>query len=249
LRLFTSVDETAAKSAASAYLSAYRTTRSDLPDACKDASYVTAIEQSYPFHPELFNLLTKKIASISLTQGTSAGIHRSELNLSLFTPKLELGYVDTVLGKLQSVAWYLDSDPITTISRFREEPSINKIITQEREQIGRTTAKDDLRDRRDSIFAKRAFNLVSAPESPADVDDTPDNVVLCLIDFDDIPITEGNSPAPALVDRIFNNTGSSGTFRKYRNRILFLVPDKQQLELAITYGRLRQRISTRISSD
>jgi hypothetical protein len=210
-------------------------------DACKDVSYVTAIEQSYPFHPELFNLLTKKIASIpnfqktrgalrlfaqvvrylwqhqaeftdptwiplihphhiaigisdeitndltsrlersamrhsigadiynpsgreayaqiqdaeylaagkppysswvgrtiflhSLTQGTSAGIHRSELNLSLFTPKLELGYVDTVLGKLQSVAWYLDSDPIATISLFREEPSINKIITQEREQI------------------------------------------------------------------------------------------------------------------
>jgi Protein of unknown function (DUF499) len=353
-RLFTSVDETAAKSAASAYLSSYRTTRSDLPDACKDASYVTAIEQSYPFHPELFNLLTKKIASIpnfqktrgalrlfaqvvrylwqhqdeftdltwiplihphhipvgisdeitndlttrlersamrqsigadiynpsgreayaqiqdaeylaagkppysswvgrtiflhSLTQGTSAGIHRSELNLSLFTPKLELGFVDTVLAKLQSVAWYLDSDPITTISRFREEPSINKIITQEREQIGRTTAKDDLRDRRDSIFAKRAFNLVSAPDSPADVDDTPDNVVLCLIDFDEATVTECNSPPPSLVERIFNNTGSSGTFRKYRNRLLFLIPDKQQLERAIELAREHRAINNILTS-
>ena len=353
-RLFTSVDETAAKSVASAYLNSYRTTRADLPDACKDASYVTAIEQSYPFHPELFNLLTKKIASIpnfqktrgalrlfaqvvrylwqhqaelndptwiplihphhipigisdeitndlttrlersamrqsigadiynpsgreayaqiqdaeyiaagkppysswvgrtiflhSLTQGTSAGIHRSELNLSLFTPKLELGFVDTVLTKLQSVAWYLDSDPITTISRFREEPSINKIITQEREQIGRTAAKDDLRDRRDSIFAKRAFNLVSAPESPADVDDTPDNVVLCLIDFDEATVTECNSPPPSLVDRIFNQTGSAGTFRKYRNRLLFLVPDKQQLERAIELAREYRAINNILSS-
>ena len=73
-RLFTSVDETAAKSAASAYLSAYRTTRADLPDACKDASYVTAIEQSYPFHPELFNLLTKKIASIPNFQKTRGAL-------------------------------------------------------------------------------------------------------------------------------------------------------------------------------
>ncbi len=353
-RLFTSVDETAAKFAASAYLNSYRTTRTDLPDACKDASYVTAIEQSYPFHPELFNLLTKKIASIpnfqktrgalrlfaqvvrylwqhqdeftdptwiplihphhipigisdeitndlttrlersamrqsigadiynpsgreayaqiqdaeylaagkppystwvgrtiflhSLTQGTSAGIHRSELNLSLFTPNLELGYVDTVLGKLQSVAWYLDSDPITTISRFREEPSINKIITQEREQIGRTTAKDDLRDRRDNIFAKGAFKLVSAPESPADVDDTPDNVVLCLIDFDEATVTESNSPPPTLVERMFNQTGAAGTFRKYRNRMLFLVPDKQQLERAIELVREHRAINNILSS-
>ena len=149
---------------------------------------------------------------------------------------------------MQSVAWYLDSDPITTISRFREEPSINKIITQEREQIGRTTAKDDLRDRRDSIFAKRAFNLVSAPESPADVDDTPDNVVLCLIDFDEATVSESNSPPPILVERIFNNTGSAGTFRKYRNRLLFLVPDKQQLERAIELAREYRAINNILSS-
>ncbi len=338
-RLFSSVDEVAAKSVASAYLSDYRTTRADLPDACKDASYVQAIEQSYPFHPELFNLLTKKIASIpnfqktrgalrlfaqvvrylwqhqedfsnpawiplihphhipiginqeitndlttrlersqmcpaigadihnlsgreayaqiqdaeylaagkppysswvgrtiflhSLTQGISAGIHRAELNLSLFTPGLELGFVDTVLDKLRSVAWYLDSDPITTISRFREEPSINKIISQEKESIGRTAAKDDLRTRRDSIFAKKVFSLVCAPESPGDVDDTPDNVVLCLIDFDEATITEADSPPPPLVEKIFQNTGESGKFRVYRNRLLFLVPNKQQLERAI----------------
>jgi hypothetical protein len=105
-----------------------------------------------------------------------------------------------------------------------------------------------LRDRRDSIFAKRAFNLVSAPDSPADVDDTPDNVVLCLIDFDEATVTECNSPPPSLVDRIFNNTGSSGTFRKYRNRILFLVPDKQQLERAIELAREHRAIDNILSS-
>ena len=38
----------------------FRASRVNLPDGCKDAAYATAIANSYPFHPELFNLLTKK---------------------------------------------------------------------------------------------------------------------------------------------------------------------------------------------
>jgi len=44
-------------------------------------------------------------------------------------------------------------DPVTTIARFKEEPSINKIITEEKETIGKVEAKEHLRSRRDSIFA------------------------------------------------------------------------------------------------
>lgn len=68
------------------------------------------------------------------------------------------------LEQLASVAWYLDYDPVTSLSRFKEEPSINKIITEEKEQVGRTQAKEDLRQRRDSIFAKKFFTLISNPE-------------------------------------------------------------------------------------
>ena len=82
-RLFTSVNEKAATDAAKVYLGAYRNSRINLPDGCKDASYTTAIAKrcceaqiadSYPFHPELFNLLTKKIASIREFQRTRGAL-------------------------------------------------------------------------------------------------------------------------------------------------------------------------------
>lgn len=348
-RLFDSVSAKAAEEAAREYLNSYRASRINLPDGCKDARYAEAIASSYPFHPELFNLLTKKIASIpefqrtrgalrlfaqvvrhlwqntndwiplihthhipvgldaeitndltsrlqrplmrnpigadiynpdgreayaqvqdgewiaagkppfstwvastiflhSLTQGTSSGIRRAELNLSLLTPGLEIGFVDRALQRLSAVAWYLDDDPITSISRFKEEPSINKIIAEEKEQVGRSEAKDDLRNRRDSIFANKFFTLVSSPESAANVDDDPDYVALCVIDFDEATVSATTDPPPHLVEQIFNNTGESGKFRTFRNRLLFLVANRQELERAIDNAREYKAIQNILKS-
>ncbi|WP_319421481.1 ATP-binding protein [Pleurocapsa sp. FMAR1] len=337
-RLFKSVSTEAAQKAASEYFTACRACRSNLPDASKDAGYSKAIAQSYPFHPELFNLLTKKIASIpefqktrgalrllaqvvrhlwrnqenwtpmihahnipvgldeeitndltsrlqrpqmrppigadiynpsgreayaqiqdeewiaadkppfsswvartiflhSLTQGVSSGIKRAELNLSLLTPGLEVSFIDRALERLTAVAWYLDDDPITSTSRFKEEPSINKIVTEEKEQVGRSEAKDDLRSRRDSIFAKKIFTPIFSPEGSGDVDDVSDTVALCLIDFDEATIINSVDSPPNIVEQIFNNTGESGKFRLYKNRLLFLVANKQEIERAIDNAR------------
>lgn len=348
-RVFATVSEAAAQKAASEYLAAYRNCRVNLPDGCKDASYSKAIAQSYPFHPELFNLLTKKIASIpefqktrgalrlfaqvvrylwenrdgwvsmihthhipvgmdaeitndltsrlqrsplrnaigadiynpdgrpayaqlqdaewiaagkppfstwvsrtiflhSLTQGNSSGIRLAELNLSLLIPGVESGFVDRVLETLTKVAWYLDFDPMTSLARFKEEPSINKIITEEKEQVAILQAKEDLQKRRDSIFAKRLFTLVSNPQSPGDVDDNPDDVALCLIDFDEATVRDSTDAAPELVDRIFNSSGESGKFRTYRNRLLFLVANQRELESAIDNAREYQAIQNILKS-
>lgn len=337
-RVFESVSIDAAQEAANAYLNCYRGARINLPDGCKEASYAEAIENSYPFHPELFRLLTQKIASIpefqrtrgalrlfalvvqhlwqdtaqwvplihthhlpvglnpkvtdeltihlqrslmrnpvqadiynpsgrqayaqiqdeqwriadkppfsswvartiflhSLTQGISSGIRRAELNLSLLTPDVEISFVEEALNRLGDVAWYLEIDPVTTIARFKEEPSINKIITEEKEQIGKIEAKEHLRSRRDSIFASKQFKLIAAPDSPSEVDDVADAIALCIIDFDEETITTSQDAPPSLVENIFNKTGESGSFRTYRNRLLFLVANKQQLEQAINLTR------------
>ncbi|HSF76446.1 MAG TPA: DUF499 domain-containing protein [Microcoleus sp.] len=348
-RVFAKVSEEAAQKAASEYLAAYRNCRVNLPDGCKDASYSQAIAQSYPFHPELFNLLTKKIASIpefqktrgalrlfaqvvrhlwenrdgwvpmihthhipigmdgeitndltsrlqrsplrnaigadiynpdgrpayaqlqdgewiaagkppfstwvgrsiflhSLTQGNSSGIRLAELNLSLLTPGVDSGFVDRVLDRLTKVAWYLDFDPVTSLARFKEEPSINKIITEEKEQVGRGFAKEDLRIRRDSIFANKFFTLISNIESPGNVDDNPDDVALCAIDFDDAMVNASTDAAPELIERIFNNSGESGKFRTYRNRLLFLVANRLELESAIDNAREYKAIQNILKS-
>jgi len=337
-RLFSSIDAIACNHAAKEYLQNYKASRLNLPDGCKDSRYQGNITDSYPFHPELFTLLTKKIASIpnfqrtrgalrlfarlirylwqdtsswiplihphhipvgieeeitsdltsrlerplmrlpiqadiynqdgreahaqlqdaewlaagkppfstwvartiflhSINQGIAAGIRRPELNLSLLTPGLDIGFVDTALERLSTVAWYLENDAITSIARFKEEPSINKIIAEEKAQIGIAEAKDDLRSRRDTIFANRHFTLISAPESPAEVDDVADSIALCVIDFNEATISATTEGPPAVVEQIFHNTGESGKFRTCRNRLLFLVANKQELERAIDNAR------------
>ncbi|NET10937.1 MAG: ATP-binding protein, partial [Symploca sp. SIO2B6] len=348
-RIFASISSEAADKAAEEYLQAFRATRVNLPDGCKDSTYASAIQSSYPFHPELFNLLTKKIASIpefqrtrgalrlfarvvrylwqhrangtpmihphhlpvgmeeeitsdltsrlqrplmrlpieadiynpsgreahcqiqdqdwltagkpifsswvartvflhSLTQGITSGIRRAELNLSLLTPGLEIGFVDRALERLVTVAWYLDVDPITSIARFKEEPSINKIIAEEKEQIGVSEAKDDLRDRRDTIFSTKFFDLVSSPDGARDVDDVADRVALCVIDFNEATISNSLDTAPSVVEQIFNNTGESGKFRTFRNRLLFLLANQQELERAIALARELKAIKTILKS-
>lgn len=337
-RIFDRISADASDRASEEYLQTYRAGRVNLPDGCKDASYATAITNSYPFHPELFNLLTRKIASIpefqrtrgalrlfarvvrylwrhqerhtplihahhlpigmeeevtsdltsrlqrplmrlpigadifnpdgreahaqlqdqewqsagkppfsswvsrtiflhSLTQGISSGIRRTELNLSLLTPGLEIGFVDRALERLTNVAWYLDVDPITSIARFKEEPSINKIIAEEKEQVGITEAKDDLRERRDTVFATKFFDLVKGPEGSHEVDDVASTIALCLIDFNEATITSSQDGPPPVVEQIFNNTGESGKFRTFRNRLLFLLANRQELERAIDIAR------------
>jgi hypothetical protein len=154
----------------------------------------------------------------------------------------------TVLERLTSVAWYLEYDPITSIARFKEEPSINKIIAEEKEQVGRVEAKDDLRSRRDTIFADKFFKLVSAPESAGDVNDVPDSIALCLIDFDEAIVNTSIDPAPVLVEQIFNNTGESGKFRTFRNRLLFLLANRQELERAIGNAREYRAIQNILKS-
>jgi|GEM_PF-347669 len=337
-RLFKRIDKKAAEKASQEYLNAYRGSRINLPDSCKDATYLQAIESSYPIHPELFNLLTKKIASIpnfnrtrgalrlfaivtrylwrerpeslimmhphhlpigvddevtseltsrlqrplmtipiqadiynpnsreahaqsqdqewiaagkppfstwigrtiflhSINQGIVAGIRRAELNLSLLMPGIESGFIDRALEKLTTVAWYLDNDPITSIARFKEEPSVNKIIAEEKEQVGRSEAKEYLREKRDTIFAKSYFQPIFAPESPSDVDDTAEEIALCLIDFQEATVKIPSDPAPILVEQVFNNTGESGKFRIFRNRLLFLIANEGGIDRAIDLAR------------
>ena len=65
-RLFDSIDENAAKSVCEEYMRAFRDPNNAeyLPSHAKDAKYLLVLEESYPFHPELINILRTKTSSI-----------------------------------------------------------------------------------------------------------------------------------------------------------------------------------------
>lgn len=65
-RLFEKIDETAAKSLCQEYVQAYHdSSNADyLPSSAKDPKYLSTMIESYPFHPELINILRTKTSSI-----------------------------------------------------------------------------------------------------------------------------------------------------------------------------------------
>lgn len=65
-RLFDKIDEKAAKGVCEGYMRAFKDPGNAeyLPAHAKDAKYLFALEESYPFHPELINILRTKTSSI-----------------------------------------------------------------------------------------------------------------------------------------------------------------------------------------
>jgi hypothetical protein len=65
-RLFESIDKDEAKKVCEEYMRAYRESSNAeyLPSHAKDPKYLFAMEESYPFHPELINILRTKTSSI-----------------------------------------------------------------------------------------------------------------------------------------------------------------------------------------
>ena len=75
-----------------------------------------------------------------------------------------------------------------------------------------------------------------------------DPIALCLIDFDEDTVKSSTDGPPGVVERLFNNTGESGKFRTFRNRLLFLVANRQELERAINLAREYRAIDNILKS-
>lgn len=72
-RLFSSWDASIGKDIAKAYIELYRQ-YDEIPDAYKTPDYQEKIEKSYPFHPELLNILESRISSIAIFQKTRGAL-------------------------------------------------------------------------------------------------------------------------------------------------------------------------------
>ena len=69
------------------------------------------------------------------------------------------------------------------------------------------------------------------------MDHASDSIALCLIDFNEATVAASTDGPSSTVEQIFNNTGESGKFRTFRNRLLFLVANKSELDNAIENAR------------
>ncbi|HQE91689.1 MAG TPA: DUF499 domain-containing protein [Anaerolineae bacterium] len=331
-RLFAAIDAQAAAETAQVYLEAYRRWHEQnvaLPTQALTAEYAQAQALAYPFHPELLNALTLRVATIpnfqqtrgalrllalvvrrvweerpadawciapyhvdlrhpaivedltsrlerpafrqvieadivspqgaapghayqidgpgvmtgkphyarrvattvflhSLVQGAISGITPPELLLGTLAPGDEPALVYKAAERLYDNGWFFEWDGLRY--RFKPEPSINKIINDEMQLVGLTTAKAELDNRIRKVWKSGIFKVIYFPQEAADVDDDAAAPKLAVLHYDAAAVTATASQPPELARKLAVRAGALEGFRRFPNNLLFLVADGERVD-------------------
>jgi hypothetical protein len=166
----------------------------------------------------------------SITQGIGAGVDPADVALAVLRPGDDPLLISRASDALVDSCWYLDFD--THRLRFQPEASITKVIADEAALVGTTKAKEevDRRIRDGLIWKKGAFRPIAFPSEPAEVDDDAGAPKLVILHYDAASASSAEASPPDLVRRLFERTGSSESFRQYRNNLVFLLADHDAVE-------------------
>lgn len=171
----------------------------------------------------------------SLTQGTASGVDPTDLLLAVIEPNDDPAVISRNLEKLVDVAWYLEYDGHRY--RFKTEPSINKIISDETLQVGTSKAKAEIEARIRQIWKKGFLQTEYFPVEAVNVDDDAGAPKLAIIHFDAAKANAADRTPPDLVRKIYDYSGTQESFRKFKNNVLFLVADEEQTENMVNVAR------------
>jgi len=182
----------------------------------------------------------------SIVQGVASGVATSDLLLAMLQPGDDPALITKALDRLYDTCWFLEYDG--NKYRFKTEPSINKIIEDEKQLVGQTKAKAELDNRIRSVWKKGPLSPEYFPAEAAEVDDDTKEPKLVVIHYDAASATQNKIQPPELVLKIFERTGVSEGYRTFKNNLLFLVADKDQIEPVVN-GMRRYLAIRRIVKD
>lgn len=171
----------------------------------------------------------------SLTQGIASGVRPGELNLAVLQPGDDPALVKRAVEQLADKCWFLEWDG--RHYRFKTEPSLNKVIEDEKVAVGRTKAKEELDQRIRVVWKKGFLQPIYFPNEAADVDDDAQEPKVCVIHYDAAAIRSPEDGPPELVRKIAEHAGTQQGFRSYPNHVLFLVADATHVDAMVEQAR------------
>jgi hypothetical protein len=171
----------------------------------------------------------------SLTQGVASGVDPADLALAVLLPEDDPAMVTKASERLTDACWFLDWDGHRF--RFKTEPSLNKIIADEMGTVGKVKAKAELDQRIRQVWKTGHLRPVCFPSEPGDVDDDADKPKLAILHYDAATGTASDPAPPELVRRIFDHAGSLAGYRMYKNNVLFLVADPEQVDNMVSVAQ------------
>ena len=140
-----------------------------------------------------------------------------------------LRLVEKAVQRLIDRCWFFDYDGMRY--RFKTEPSLRKIVDDEMGLVGKIKAKGELDERIQKIWKKSVFAPDYFPSEAADVDDDAQLPKLVVLHYDaaKLKATEAAVP-PDLVVKLFEHKGSMEEYRTYKNNLVFLIADEDQID-------------------
>ena len=171
----------------------------------------------------------------SLVQGVASGLSPTQAKLAVYTPGDDLGLLERQTEALLNRTFYLHFDG--NRYRFSTEPSLTAVINQEKQLIGRASAKKELDRRIRSIWKQGAFSPVFFPAEPSEIDDTAGAPRLAMIHYDEVAVSADDTSTPDLVRHLFDRAGTVEGFRVFRNHVVFLCADAGGVEEAVDKAR------------
>lgn len=186
--------------------------------------------------PPLGSRIAYTVFLHSLPYPPSSGVRQARLNLALGAPDVELATIEDTLTKLRDRWWYID-DTQSSNHRFITEPSVNKIVDEEVENVSMSVAKSQLDKWVRTIYSGRIFEPVFFPDEPGDVPDDPKDVKMVIFHYDSELSSGSASPPGPKVRAVYERSGSARGYRVFQNGLFFLVADKEEITQAIRAAR------------
>lgn len=183
----------------------------------------------------------------SLVQTGQSGVDPADLRLAVLQPEDDPALVDKAMQRLVDQCWFFDYDGRRY--RFKTEPSLRKIVDDEMGLIGKIKAKAELDERIKRIWKKGAFLPVFFPAEAGDVDDDAQAPKLVIVHYDAAKVNSAQTASPPdLVVKIFERKGTQEEYRTYKNNLVFLVADEDQIDRMVEVAQ-RYLAAQRIMGD
>jgi len=175
---------------------------------------------------------TRRVATTvflhSLTQGIASGVDPADLLLAVLVPGDDPVLAHKAAERLYDKGWFFEWDGRRY--RFKTEPSLNKIVTDEMGMVGRTKAKQELDGRIRQVWKSGIFKVVPFPQEAGEVDDDAGLPKLVILHYDAAAATATDPAPPELARKIAGHAGSLEGYRRFRNNVLFLVADDERVD-------------------
>lgn len=165
----------------------------------------------------------------SIVQTGQNGVDPADLRLAVLQPDDDPALLDKAIQRLIDRCWFFDYDGLRY--RFKTEPSLRKIVDDEMSLVGKIKAKTELDERIQKVWRKGVFEPEYFPAEAADVDDDAQLPKLVVLHYHaaSVKATAAETP-PDLVLKLFEHKGSMEEYRTYKNNLVFLVADEDQVD-------------------